>query len=155
MVLETTKNTIPHMIQALYRNLRSTPKPQQPISFHISDLEAFTRLTNAQQKLLVAMIRSVKTSTMYTSVVNELDYSKLGYNRRQNFYRDKNALEDAGWILTEGTQYVICMHKVKYTSKNFYDNLMEYFGLKAGITMGDKFTPDPNFIPKPPKVSNK
>lgn len=143
------------MLQELYYYLRGTDKPNQPIHFSIRDLESFTDLTKSQQKLLVAMLSAIKTTQEASSVVCTADWKALGCSSRQAFHVDKTSLEDAGWIITSGRQYFVCMHKVKCTTKSYYDNLMVFLGLKPGITMGNRFKPDPNFVPKPPKHNHK
>lgn len=135
------------MSKKLSDSIRNNPRPK---TFEIArdKLADFVCLQPKQYDLLISMINGLKPTHELSSFIGRGYYKTFGYDTRQTYYRDKKALEDLGFIITEGREYYVRLDAIMYTSKRNYDNLLKKTG-----TIRDPFSgfSSNNYIPPVPK----
>lgn len=101
-------------IKESFKNAK--PSKGLRLYFDIEHLKIYAKLNSKQQKLLLDMITSLKITDNPRSHVGFSSYKEFGYSSRQNYHRDKKALENAGFIQTEDQRYIVNLYAVRYIS---------------------------------------
>lgn len=106
--------------------------------FTDESLVAFSDLRKKSRDLLLDMVSRVKPGLDVEDLIITGNYKDFGFKHKQAFYRSRNELVDAGFIVYEGQDHYVNLNMFGYNTRRQVDSFLSKFKIKKeqSVNMG-------------------
>lgn len=119
-------------IRALFQK-RSSQRTRR-FFITIDSLSVYGSLPNSAQSLLLKMLKKIRSDCDINALIIQGDYRDFGYPQRQNFYRDRSKLVDAGFLIYEKDAHFVNPCMLEYHNKKQRLYLINHFRTSNSFT---------------------